>query len=154
MKLELSRERLKYNQFLFCLFRLPRTITSDIVDCYSLRIYAQFHQLCYKTIGSCFQLCTIELWSTLKHEPIVKFTNLGVDIQILFQLAFTVGYIVIIFYHMLHVHVFPLKLASFLRYYVCEKTHFFPRASSRNLLLNEKQKKPFVSLNDEVTIIH
>ena len=55
---------------------------------------------------------------------------------------------------MLHVHVFPLKLASFLRYYVCEKTHFFPRASSRNLLLNEKQKKPFVSLNDEVTIIH
>ena len=50
-------------------------------------------------------------------------------------------------------HVFSLKLASFLSYYVCEKTHF-PRASSRDLLLNEKQKKPFVSLNDEVTIIH
>ena len=33
------------------------------------------------------------------------------------------------------------------------KTHF-PRASSGDLLLNEKQKKPFVSLNDEVTIIH
>ena len=36
-------------------------------------------------------------------------------------------------------HVFSLKLASFLRYYVCEK-HIFPRASSRDLLLNEKQK--------------
>ena len=49
-------------------------------------------------------------------------------------------------------HVFSLKLASFLRYYVCEK-HIFPTASSRDLLLNEKQKTPFVSLNDEVTII-
>ena len=47
-------------------------------------------------------------------------------------------------------HVFSLKLASFLRYYVCKK-HIFPRASSRDLLLIEK---PFVSLNDEVTIIH
>ena len=37
-------------------------------------------------------------------------------------------------------HVFSLKLASFLRYYVCEK-HIFPRASSRDLLLNEKQTK-------------
>ena len=34
------------------------------------------------------------------------------------------------------------------------KKHIFPRASSRDLLLNEKQKKPFVSLNDGVTIIH
>ena len=34
------------------------------------------------------------------------------------------------------------------------KKHIFPRASSRDLLLNEKQKKPFVLLNDEVTIIH
>ena len=25
---------------------------------------ALFHRLCYKTVGSCFQLCTIELWST------------------------------------------------------------------------------------------
>ena len=33
------------------------------------------------------------------------------------------------------------------------KNHIFPRASSRDLLLNEKQKTPFVSLNDEVTII-
>ena len=33
------------------------------------------------------------------------------------------------------------------------KKHIFPRASSRDLLLNEKQKTPFVSLNDEVTII-
>ena len=32
------------------------------------------------------------------------------------------------------------------------KKHSFPRASSGDLLLNEKQKKPFVSLNDEVTI--
>ena len=47
-------------------------------------------------------------------------------------------------------HVIPLKFASFLRYYVCKK-HIFPRASSRDLLLIEK---PFVSLNDEVTIIH
>ena len=43
-------------------------------------------------------------------------------------------------------HVFSLKLASFLRYYVWEK-HIFPKASSRD-------QKPFVSLNDEVTIIH
>ena len=34
-----------------------------------------------------------------------------------------------------------------------QKTHF-PVASSGDLLLNEKQKKPFVSLNNEVTIIH
>ena len=41
----------------------------------------------------------------------------------------------------------PLKFASFLRYYVCEKTDFFKG------LLNQKQKKPFVSLGDEVTEI-
>ena len=34
-----------------------------------------------------------------------------------------------------------------------EKTHFL-RASSGDLLLNEKQKKPFVSLNHGVSIIH
>ena len=34
------------------------------------------------------------------------------------------------------------------------KKRIFPRASSRDLLLNEKQKKPFVSLNVEVIIIH
>ena len=34
-----------------------------------------------------------------------------------------------------------------------QKTHFFPRASSGDLLLNVKQKKRFVSLKDEVTII-
>ena len=33
-----------------CLIRLPRTITSDIV----IGFDAQFHRLCYKTIGSCF----------------------------------------------------------------------------------------------------
>ena len=46
-----------------------------------------------------------------------------------------------------------LKFASFLRRYVCEK-NIFPRASSGDLSLNEKQKKTFVSLNDEVTTIH
>ena len=49
-------------------------------------------------------------------------------------------------------HVFSLKFASSLRYYVCEKTHFL-RPSSGDLLLNEKQKKPFVSLNHGVSII-
>ena len=49
-------------------------------------------------------------------------------------------------------HVFSLKLASFLRYYVCKKNTFL-RGSSEDLLLNEKQKTPFVLLNDEVTII-
>ena len=34
-----------------------------------------------------------------------------------------------------------------------QKTHF-SKASSGDLLLNEKQKKPFVSLKDEVTIMH
>ena len=33
----------------------------------------------------------------------------------------------------------------------CAKNLNFPRASSRDLLLNGKQKKPFVLLNDEVT---
>ena len=46
-------------------------------------------------------------------------------------------------------HVFSLKFAFFLKYYICEK----PRAFSGDLLLNEKQKKLFVSLSDEVTII-
>ena len=50
-------------------------------------------------------------------------------------------------------HVFSLKFASFSRYYVCEKKHIFARASSGDLLLDEKQKKPFVSLSDQVTII-
>ena len=35
-----------------------------------------------------------------------------------------------------------------------QKKHIFPRASSGDLLLNVKQKKPFVLLNDEVTVIH
>ena len=35
-----------------------------------------------------------------------------------------------------------------------QKNHIFPMASSGDLLLNEKQKKPFVLLKDEVTIIH
>ena len=35
-----------------------------------------------------------------------------------------------------------------------KKKNFFPMASSGDLLLNETQKKLFVSLKDEVTIIH
>ena len=34
------------------------------------------------------------------------------------------------------------------------KKHIFLRPSSEDLLLNEKQKKPFVSLNHEVSKIH
>ena len=49
-------------------------------------------------------------------------------------------------------HVFFLKFASFLRYYVCEK-NIFLRPSSGELLLNEKQKKTFVSLNHGVGIL-
>ena len=51
-------------------------------------------------------------------------------------------------------HVFCLKFASFLEILRMQQKHIFPRASSGDLLLNVKQKKPFVSLNDEVTIIH
>ena len=42
---------------LLIIFRLPRKVKSDIVVLFSrriVRIYAQFHRLCYKTIGSCF----------------------------------------------------------------------------------------------------
>ena len=45
---------------------------------------------------------------------------------------------------------FPWSLLSFWDITHAKK-HIFPRASSRDLLLNEKQKTPFVSLNDEVT---
>ena len=41
--------------------------------------------------------------------------------------------------------------SSFSRYYVC-KQHSAFQAASFGDLLNEKQKKPFVSLKDEVTI--
>ena len=47
---------------------------------------------------------------------------------------------------------FPWSLLSFLNITYAKK-HIFPRAFSGDLLLNEKQKKPFVSLSDEVTII-
>ena len=40
--------------------------------------------------------------------------------------------------------------APFSRNIVCKKNLSFPRAFSGDLLLNEKQNKPFVSLNDEV----
>ena len=60
MKLELSKEKLKLNQFLFCLFcliflayreqSLPILLSVFGVDGF----YVQFHRLCYKTIGSCF----------------------------------------------------------------------------------------------------
>ena len=42
--------------------------------------------------------------------------------------------------------------SSFSRYYVCKQHSAFQAASFGDLLLNEKQKKPFVSLKDEVTI--
>ena len=45
-----------------------------------------------------------------------------------------------------------LVCSSFLRYYVCKQCSAFRAASFGDLLLNEKQKKPFVSLKDEVTI--
>ena len=48
-------------------------------------------------------------------------------------------------------NVLSVKFASFIRDNV--KKYIFPRASSRDLLLNEKQKKSFVWLNDEFTII-
>ena len=48
--------------------------------------------------------------------------------------------------------VFWLGCSSFSRYYVCKQPSVFQAASFRDLLLNEKQKKPFVSLKDQVTI--
>ena len=47
---------------------------------------------------------------------------------------------------------FPLVCSSFSRYYICKQSSAFQAASFGDLLLNEKQKKPFVSLKDEVTI--
>ena len=47
---------------------------------------------------------------------------------------------------------FLLGCFSFSRYYVCKQPSVFQEASFGDLLLNEKQKKPFVSLKDEVTI--
>ena len=47
---------------------------------------------------------------------------------------------------------FSLDCSSFSRYYICKQHSAFQAASFGDLLLNEKQKKPFVSLKDEVTI--
>ena len=47
---------------------------------------------------------------------------------------------------------FSLVCSSFSRYYVCKQRSAFQAASFGDLLLNEQQKKPFVSLKDEVTI--
>ena len=47
---------------------------------------------------------------------------------------------------------FLLVCSSFSRYYVCKQRSVFQAASFGDLLLNEKQKKPFVSLKDEITI--
>ena len=47
---------------------------------------------------------------------------------------------------------FSLGCSSFSRYYVCKQPSVFQAASFGDLLLNEKQKKPFVLLKDEVTI--
>ena len=51
-------------------------------------------------------------------------------------------------------HVFSPEACFLFEILRMGKKHIFPRASSRDLLLNEKQKTPLVSLNDEVTIIH
>ena len=48
---------------------------------------------------------------------------------------------------------FSLGCSSLSRYYVCKQPSVFQAASFGDLLLNEKQKKPFVSLKDEVTIM-
>ena len=45
-----------------------------------------------------------------------------------------------------------LVCSSCLRYYVCKQPSVFQATSFGDLLLNEKQKKPFVSLKDKVTI--
>ena len=47
---------------------------------------------------------------------------------------------------------FLLVWSSFSRYYVCKQPSVFQAASFGDLLLIEKQKKPFVLLKDEVTI--
>ena len=47
---------------------------------------------------------------------------------------------------------FSLVCSSFSRYYVCKQPSVFRAASFGGLLLNEKKKKPFVSLKDEFTI--
>ena len=47
---------------------------------------------------------------------------------------------------------FSLVCSSFSRYYLCKQCSAFQAASFGDLLLNEKQKKPFVLLKDEVTI--
>ena len=47
---------------------------------------------------------------------------------------------------------FSLGCSSFSRYYVCKQPSVFQAASFGDLLLNEKQKKPLVSLKDQVTI--
>ena len=47
---------------------------------------------------------------------------------------------------------FSLGCSSLSRYYVCKQPSVFQAASFGDLLLNKKQKKPFVSLKDEVTI--
>ena len=47
---------------------------------------------------------------------------------------------------------FSLGCSLLLRYYVCKQPSVFQAASFGDLLLKEKQKKPFVSLTDQVTI--
>ena len=49
-------------------------------------------------------------------------------------------------------NLFSLGCSLLSRYYVCKQPSVFQAVSFGDLLLNEKQKKPFVSLKDEVTI--
>ena len=51
-------------------------------------------------------------------------------------------------------HVFSPKFASFLRYHVCEKTHFSKAILWGPFVERKTKKKPFVSLNHGVSIIH
>ena len=48
---------------------------------------------------------------------------------------------------------FSLGCSLFSRYYVCKQPSVFQAASFGDLLLNEKEKKPLVSLKYEVTIM-
>ena len=52
MKLELSKEKLIYSYFVYLAYREQSLLT--LLSVFRVGFYAQFHRLCYKTIGSCF----------------------------------------------------------------------------------------------------
>ena len=61
-------------------------------------------------------------------------------------------YVAVISFEKHHPVFFSLVCSSFSRYYLYKQPSVFQAASFGDLLLKEKQKKPFVSLKDEVTI--